>query len=432
MNAPHFILAGNGPYTNRGCEAIVRGTMEILRKEFGGLVRVTAVSFASRVVVDKQAAAETDSAITHIAHDRARGRWSADWIHLQFMKCLHPFSDISYQPRDLPGFLAPRSYNALDAALTSADAVLQIGGDNYSLDYGWPEPFLALDRHIQRRHRPIVLWGASVGPFDEAPLHAQNAMTRHLSSMRAILVRESASLAFLQRQALTNVFSVADPAFAMVAQKPDESRIGFCLPKDFIGMNFSPLMARYVSGGDMSTWIALCTEIVARTLKTVRRRIVLIPHVTHGADSLDDLSLMHRIVQGLDTNRSQVLCVPGTLSAPETKWIIAQSAAFVGARTHATIAAMSSNVPTLSLAYSRKAVGLNQDVFGSQDYSIQPADLASPDKVVARLDHMMTEAESIRRRLRQVTTKFVERAFAAGPLLRKVLSDDVQPNGETV
>ena len=31
---PLFILAGNGPYTNRGCEAIVRGTVKILRSYF--------------------------------------------------------------------------------------------------------------------------------------------------------------------------------------------------------------------------------------------------------------------------------------------------------------------------------------------------------------------------------------------------------------
>lgn len=34
MKRPLFILAGNGPYLNRGSEAIVRGTAEILRKHF--------------------------------------------------------------------------------------------------------------------------------------------------------------------------------------------------------------------------------------------------------------------------------------------------------------------------------------------------------------------------------------------------------------
>ena len=31
---PLFILAGNGPYENRGCEAIVRGTTKILRRYY--------------------------------------------------------------------------------------------------------------------------------------------------------------------------------------------------------------------------------------------------------------------------------------------------------------------------------------------------------------------------------------------------------------
>jgi colanic acid/amylovoran biosynthesis protein len=31
---PLFILAGNGPYTNRECEAIVRGPTKIFREHF--------------------------------------------------------------------------------------------------------------------------------------------------------------------------------------------------------------------------------------------------------------------------------------------------------------------------------------------------------------------------------------------------------------
>jgi hypothetical protein len=34
MENPTFLLAGNGPYVNRGCEAIVRGTTKILREVY--------------------------------------------------------------------------------------------------------------------------------------------------------------------------------------------------------------------------------------------------------------------------------------------------------------------------------------------------------------------------------------------------------------
>ena len=35
MSKPCFVLVGNGPVTNRGCQAIVLGTRLILQREFG-------------------------------------------------------------------------------------------------------------------------------------------------------------------------------------------------------------------------------------------------------------------------------------------------------------------------------------------------------------------------------------------------------------
>lgn len=44
---PIFILGGNGPYENRGCEAIVRGTVKILRKYHKNPTFVCISHFAS-------------------------------------------------------------------------------------------------------------------------------------------------------------------------------------------------------------------------------------------------------------------------------------------------------------------------------------------------------------------------------------------------
>ena len=45
---------------------------------------------------------------------------------------------------------------------------------------------------------------------------------------------------------------------------------------------------------------------------------------------------------------------------------------FVGARTHATIAAYSSCVPTLGVGYSVKARGIARDLFGTEDNYVLP------------------------------------------------------------
>ena len=68
--------------------------------------------------------------------------------------------------------------------------------------------------------------------------------------------------------------------------------------------------------------------------------------------------------------------------------------AFAGARTHATIAAISSCVPTLSLAYSRKARGLNQDVFGSQEYCVQPSEI-TPGGIAERMANLLANGDAI-------------------------------------
>ena len=91
-------------------------------------------------------------------------------------------------------------------------------------------------------------------------------------------------------------------------------------------------------------------------------------------------------------NKSRYLVSP-EYNAAETKWIISQMAFFAGARTHSTIAALSSGIPTLSFAYSIKALGINRDIFGHTDYCLEPTDLdaeGTASRVISMLDDSAT------------------------------------------
>ena len=412
---PHVLLVGNGPYANRGCEAIVRGTMEILRREFGAGTRATVASFQHKSLVDRQAANETDPGITHVALERSLDRWSARWWQYQALRLSRPLADLEHR--------------MLDPHLPTACAVLEVGGDNYTLDYGSPQEvglpqrWMALDCYVWRAGLPVVLWGASVGPFDAAAPVQQRAMFQHLARMRGILVRETTSHSYLSRNSVPNVHLVADPAFVMKPRKPAADALGFSLPEAPIGLNFSPLMARYVTNGDRARWIQICGEIVAGVRRLSRRDILLIPHVTSNAPMADDAVLLAAVAERAAAGPGQVLCVPGTLAAAEYKWLISQCHVFAAARTHATIAAFSTGVPTVSLAYSAKARGLNQDLFGSQDYCLGAAEMAAPENAVNRVKRVLAEADAIRTRLRQTLPGMIDRAFSAGPLLRQLIGD---------
>ena len=67
--------------------------------------------------------------------------------------------------------------------------------------------------------------------------------------------------------------------------------------------------------------------------------------------------------------------------------MISQCRYFIGARTHSTIAALSSGIPTTSISYSIKSKGINKDIFGHNDHVLEVQDLSviSLSKHLARL-----------------------------------------------
>jgi colanic acid/amylovoran biosynthesis protein len=408
VGSPHFLLVGNGPYTNRGCEAIVRGTMVILRAEFGPDVEATLASFGNPQSVVQQAATEVDPLITHVALSTERcARWSPAWWRRQLLTRWVPSLDTSY--------------SMLDRFCSDASCAMEIGGDNYTLDYGPPSGFMCLDAYLRRQRVPIVLWGASVGPFESDPVFAPK-MFAHLRAMRAILVRESDSYEYLRQHGFDGgLYPMSDPAFLMDPAEPQADKIGCLIPPEAIGLNLSPLMAKHVAGGDLNAWVRLSADIVRALVETTRRDVLLVPHVTcvHSND--------HTFLRGVaDTcpqmSAGRVFCLDGRLTAAETKWVISKCAVFVGARTHSTIAAISSGVPTLSLAYSRKARGLNRDIFGSQDYCLEPSEV-SPGNIARRIVDLLAQSDTVADHLTQVLPRIRERALRSGRILHRLIEE---------
>ena len=401
---PHFLLVGNDPFRNRGCEAIVRGTMTILRRMFGEAFCVTAASFGDPAIIAHQAAEEKDPLIQHISL-QGQGlplfRWSRRWWQYQMVK---PFT-------------RRVNYASLKCPARTACCALQIGGDNYSLDYGKPMRHMRIDDDLRAAGVPVVLWGASVGPFDADP-QFEPVMIEHLRRISAIVVRESRSLDYLRRSGVVdNVTTMADPAFVMEPVPVTSGCLGVELRQGTIGINLSPWMAQYVCGGDLAAWTDRATSLVKAVGQATNRPILLVPHVTQ--DNTNDHAFLRQVMLRLSAGSGPpVECLDDRFSAAETKWIIAQCAAFVGARTHATIAAISSMVPTLSLAYSVKAIGLNQDIFGSLDYCILP-DALTPALLVDRVTRLLHNAEQVKSGLVALVPQLRETAFGAGNVLRK-------------
>ena len=321
--ASHFFLFGNGPYRNRGCEAIVRGTKAILDRVFPHPLLHVGFSSESGSLYP-----EVDPDITHFSWRVRRG--TRPWLIFQLWK-----------PR-LPSWLFAKLGQVLIPFSWPWTAALSVGGDNYSLDYGSPNWLLAMDDLLLARGIPVVIWGASIGPFRALPAYEQ-MMANHLRKLTLILVRETVSLAYLRSLGVEeNVRLVADPAFVMEPSQPPAGKIPFELPPAMAGLNLSPLVMRATLPGQRLRQAAELAEIYAQVSGLP---VALVPHVTSLSQNPEgcDYLFLKSLYQFLgDPSRYRLL--PDHLNAPETKWVISQCQFFVGARTHATIAAFSSGV----------------------------------------------------------------------------------------
>jgi polysaccharide pyruvyl transferase WcaK-like protein len=118
--------------------------------------------------------------------------------------------------------------------------------------------------------------------------------------------------------------------------------------------------------------------------------------------------------------KSEINLIPPNYNAAETKWIISHMSLFAGARTHATIAAFSSYVPTISFSYSIKAKGINRDIFGHEEYCLSPEQL-TPEIVTSRIESMLEIKDQVKQELKEKIPLVQMRSMNSGQYLKKIL-----------
>lgn len=409
-----FYLAGHNNFGNRGCEALVRSTVQMLTEKFGP---------SEFLVPSYDAAADG-------------GQWPDHADHgVRFVDVpVYPFNiklwGRAVRQSDLfkslwkPGFSVPAEYRRM---VLACDATIMIGGDVITLDYGlgpllWHRAFA---EDFFKDQQPTVLWAASVGPFAKEPI-IEKHMAAFLNRLDLVTIRESITLKYLQGIGVSgNLHGVCDPAFVMKPEPVDAAKLGFELEPGFLGVNVSPLIAKFRAAGEDP---AVLQREVAGFLRDAHAKYglpcVLIPHVGPLNAGIESDNCDHRYMSAvlkLAHDVPNVRLLPKTLNAAQLKFVLGQARYFIGARTHATIGAISRGTPTVSIAYSTKARGLNKDLFGHEDYVLSTPDV-STRTLMDKLDLMVAREDAIRAQLREVLVPTVERSRSTAELLAKRLA----------
>ena len=309
--------------------------------------------------------------------------------------------------RDPESFMRYRFRRVLGKNL--APLYLSIGGDMYCYETTRKEAILA-NSTFNKAGSKTILWGCSLEPELLQDAEIVEDMKRYV----LITPRESITKEALHKAGITeNVQFFPDPAFALEPEKID-------LPSRFaagrtIGINVSPMIIQHekVDGVTFANY----RNLIEHVLQDTDDCVALIPHVMWNNN--DDRLALKELYRGYEANE-RVILFPD-MSCQKLKYIISQCRAFIGARTHATIAAYSSCIPTLVVGYSVKARGIARDLFGSEEHYVLPVQtLEKPDELIHAYDWLMDREQEIRMKLERIIPEYCAKAIKAGDEIRKV------------
>lgn len=365
---------------NRGCEAIVRSAAHLL-KDSG---EIASLSLSSREP-------ETDKIIPDLDVVHFDQRMAVDKFSLQGLRNavnVKLFNDDSLAYRIM--------HESIIKLIPEYDVFLSIGGDNYC--YGEQPGIYEIDRQIKKAGKKLVLWGASIGEED-----LSEAKINDLKSFDLLLVRETITEQNLKKAGIPNVKLVADGAFLM-----EKSELP--LPAGWeegktIGFNFSPLVLKKNQESKKAAF-----ALIQHILDTTDLTVCFVPHVIIPGN--DDYQILQEFEQHFKDSGRTIL-LPNNLNATEYKGYIARMKFFIGARTHATIAAYSNSVPTMVLGYSVKSKGIAKDIFGTEKLVLDLSEISDPVKLIAGFEEMKSEERELRNILSNKIPELQQRARKA-------------------
>ena len=382
------LLFPHGGSGNHGCEAIVRSTQKILAAE--------TLLFSSNVMEDKEAGLDKLCLVIPERDKLSRASfsyWKAFWkYHIQ---------------KDREAF-DKAVYSSIISAAREVDFALSIGGDNYC--YGAPSYIYLVNKELRKKKTKTVLWGCSIEPQS-----MQGEMLQDLKGYTHIFARESITYEALMAHGISQVSLFPDPAFQL-------DRVDLPLPSGFVegntvGINVSPMIigTEASQGITLQNYISLIQYIISQT----NLQVALIPHVVwpHNDDCIP-LATLYEKFKG--TRRVVLL---GDHNAEELKGLIARCRFMVAARTHASIAAYSQQVPTLVMGYSVKARGIARDIFGTDEHYVLPVQsLFQPDDLTKDFCWLMQNEEKIKAHYANMMEGYVNQVSKMKDKLSSLLS----------
>lgn len=372
-----YILYSHAGSENHGCEALLRTSVMTLKD-------VEAV-YTDSIQADKKYDLDQIVELRESKNEAFDNIW--DRILYKIKYHLYSNDKIYYY----------HLYREFIQNIDSTKMYVSIGGDNYC--YHFSEWLQVLNKEINRNNAKTILWGCSIN----ADEFEDQEVVDDLEKYYLITARETLTYNMLKKKLKKPIIKyVPDTAFLLpIIEKK--------LPAGFedgntIGLNFSPVATKNAYAGQKL--LDYMIELVNYIIDTTSYQIALIPHVV--IEGNDDREVLREIQKRCKDFSRTVLIEDDNCMV--IKGYISRCKLFIGARTHATIAAYSTLVPTIVLGYSIKARGIAKDLFGTEEKYVLPVQkIASGKELIESFLWLNMHKDEIREHLSKIMPEYKEK-----------------------
>ena len=311
------------------------------------------------------------------------------------------------------------------AAIRASVATLDVsGGDSFTDMY--PDDRIQLvagcKELVLRMNCPLILLPQTYGPFDESLERA----SRIVQAATACFARDERSFESLKKM-LGSHFDPdrhrcgVDMAFGLEPRSAESDLPSALLswladtqtPR--VGLNVSGLIGNSAligreKYGFKADYREIMTKFLRWLLAESEARVVLVPHVMvpsgQAESDVGACEWLKSQFSGDDANR--ILVSPTSLDQSQVKWLISKFDWFSGTRMHATIAGLSSLVPTSTVAYSDKAIGVFESC--GQGREVFDPRVLDTNEVIERLQDSFVRRQDLAISIKQHLPRVKEQA----------------------
>ena len=345
-----ILIYGVGSLSNRGCEALVNSTISQIDRN----TKISLATFDYKNDKDKVSKV-VDKVVNHYLNKESD-------FDDEMRKKIEYFNSIKFDYNNYESVYQKDVVKEIE----DSDLCIHIGGDNYC--YGSNEWMYFINDKAHELGKKTVLWGASL--FDEI---SDLQLIEDLKKYDLLIFREKISYNAVKKFIDEDKLLLApDPAFSLKTSKVKLD--SWYKGRKVLGLNLSPLTIK--NEDSYNSIIKFINYILDKTDYSIS----LIPHVT--LESVSDMIILNRIKEAF-INEDRIFLEKTDYDCSQVKYIISKCDMLIAARTHASIAAYSTFVPTLVLGYSVKSRGIAEELFGNYKRYVLPIEELTYENLVS-------------------------------------------------